>query len=256
MAKPKLQTILKSAKHFTKEHGPKMLTGIGIAGMYLAMGMAVKATPKALELIEEEKAELEVDELTPVETVKAAWKPYIPAAITATVSTACLIGACSESAKRTAALATAYKLSESALAEYKEKVVDAIGEKKEKAVREKVAQEKVAVKAIDDGDIIYTGYGNTLCFDPLSGRLFKSNLDRIHKAENELNNKMLHDICGYASINDLYNELGLPHTDVGDILGWNTDHLIKIDIGSFVTEKGEPCIVVGHDNEPRYEFYK
>lgn len=46
-------------------------------------------------------------------------------------------------AKRTAALATAYKLSETALTEYKEKVVETIGEKKEQLVRDKIDKDHI-----------------------------------------------------------------------------------------------------------------
>ena len=251
----KVAKILKTVQTFTNEHRSEILTGVGIAGMLTTVGLAIKATPKAMELIEEKKEELDADELTKGETVKAAWKPYIPTAIVGTLSAVCLIGACAEGAKRTAALATACKLSETALSEYKDKVVEAIGEKKEKGVREKVAQERIENTPVNKSEVILTEKGNTLCFDPLSSRYFKSDIDRISKAENELNNKMLHDICGYASMNDFYNELGLPQIDVGDILGWNTDNLIDIEISSHVTEEGVPCIVVGHANQPKYEFY-
>ena len=251
----KVAEILKTVQTFTNEHRSEILTGVGIAGMLTTVGLAIKATPKAMELIEEKKEELDADELTKGETVKAAWKPYIPTAIVGTLSAVCLIGACAEGAKRTAALATACKLSETALSEYKDKVVEAIGEKKEKGVREKVAQERIENTPVNKSEVILTEKGNTLCFDPLSSRYFKSDIDRISKAENELNNKMLHDICGYASMNDFYNELGLPQIDVGDILGWNTDNLIDIEISSHVTEEGVPCIVVGHANQPKYEFY-
>lgn len=251
----KVAKILKTVQTFANEHRSEILTGVGIAGMFTTVGLAIKATPKAMELIEEKKEELDTDELTKGETIKAAWKPYIPTAIVGTLSTVCLIGACTEGAKRTAALATACKLSETALSEYKDKVVEAIGEKKEKGVREKVAQERIENTPVNKSDVILTEKGNTLCFDPLSSRYFKSDIDRIRKAENELNKKMLHDICGYASLNDFYNELGLPQIDVGDILGWNTDNLIDIEISSHVTEEGVPCIVVGHANQPKYEFY-
>lgn len=256
MGKPNLAKLIKSTRTFTSKHRPEILTGLGITLAYTAIGLAVKATPKAMELIEEEKEVLEVDELTKFETFKAAWKPYVPAAATAILSTACLIGASSEGARRTAALATAYKLSETAIAEYKEKVVETIGEKKEKTVREKVSQEQIERTPVVQHEVIMTGRGQTLCFDPLSSRYFRSDIDKIHKAENELNRRMLHDICGYASINDFYNELGLPHTDIGDMLGWNADHLIYIDIDSHVTAEGEPCIVVGHHTGPKYDYYK
>ena len=130
MNKNTITAAMRSMRTAVKKHSPEILTGIGIAGMITTTVMAVRATPKALILIEEKKDELEVDELTPKETIQAAWTCYIPAAAIGTVSVACLIGASSVNMRRRAALATAYTLSESALKEYQEKVVETIGEKK------------------------------------------------------------------------------------------------------------------------------
>ena len=51
--------VLKTVAIFGKKHMPEILTGIGIAGMVTTTVLAVKATPKALELIEEKKEEEE-----------------------------------------------------------------------------------------------------------------------------------------------------------------------------------------------------
>lgn len=122
--------IIKSIRTAMKKHSPEILTGIGIAGMITTTIMAVKATPKALILIEEKKDELEADKLSLVETLKTAWSCYIPSALVCTVSLCCLIGASSTNFRRNTALATAYTLSESSLKEYQEKVTHTIGEKK------------------------------------------------------------------------------------------------------------------------------
>ncbi len=115
-----ISQIFKSIKDGAVKHSPEILTGIGIAGMISTTILAVKATPKALRLIEEAE-EYEIYELTKIEKIKVAWKPYVPAFITGTASIACLIGANSVNARRNAALATAYQLSATALSEYKEK---------------------------------------------------------------------------------------------------------------------------------------
>lgn len=135
-----------SLKTAFKKHSPEILTGIGIAGMITTTVMAVRATPKALALLEKKKEEEHVKKLSPVEIVKATWTCYIPAAITGTVSIACLIGASSVSARRNAALATAYTLSTDAFKDYRSKVVETIGEKKEQSVRDAVAKEKIEKK--------------------------------------------------------------------------------------------------------------
>ena len=256
MGKTNLVTIVASTRQFVSKRSPEILTGIGIAGMISTAVLAVKATPKAMELIEEKKREEWLDKLSPVEIVKVAWKPYIPAIVTCVTSTACLIGASSVSAKRNAALATAYKLSETALTEYREKVIETIGEKKERTVRDKVAEERVKKNPVSKNEVIITGNGKTLCFDPISGRYFMCSIETIKRAENTLNKQMLHDISGYVSLNEFYDEIGLDHTSVGDDLGWNTDQIIDIDFSSQLNDNGEPSVVLDYLVAPKYDFYK
>lgn len=254
MNKPNLAGIVKNVQNAVVKHSPEILTGLGIAGMLSAGYLAVRATPKALENIEEAKKEQDVDKLPPVEVIKATWKCYIPAVALSTVSAACLIGATSVNLRRNAALATAYKLSETALTEYREQVVETIGEKKEKTVREKVNQKQIDKTPVSKSEVYVTGKGESLCLDPLSKRYFKSDIDRIRKAENELNKRLLHDIVGSASLNEFYDELGLERTDIGDAIGWNTEHLIDLDISPGMTDKEEPCLVIGHYNAPKWDY--
>lgn len=256
MHKPNLANLMSNTRQFVSKRSPEILTGIGIAGMITTTVLAVRATPIALQLIEEKKNEDWVDELSPLEVVKTAWKPYVPAAVTGVASVVCLIGASSVNAKRNAALATAYKLSETALSEYREKVIETIGEKKEKTVRDKVAEERVKKNPVSKSEVIVTNNGTTLCFDPISARYFKSSIDKIKRAENELNKQMLHDISGYVSLNDFYDELGLDHTSVGDDLGWNVDRLIDISFSSQLNDNGEPSVVLDYLVAPKYDFYK
>lgn len=256
MSKPNLAKIARSTKLFMSKHSPEILTGLGIAGMITTAVLAVKATPKALELIDEQKEELGTDELTPVETVKTAWKPYIPAVITGTVSVACLIGASSVNLRRNAALATAYKLSENALADYKEKVVETFGEKKEKVVREKIAESKLEKQPVNESTVILTGKGNTLCLEPISMRYFNSDIDKIRAIIIKLNERMINDPFGNISLNELYDELGLELTDMGDSMGWNISKTktIVVDFHAKLAQNNEPCIVMDYVNPPIYNY--
>lgn len=271
MNKEKITKFLRSTKRTISKHSPEILTGIGIAGMVTTTVLAVKATPKALELIEEKKREKNyelvkeaangddscerINKLSPIETVRVAWKPYIPAVVTGTLSIVCLVGASSTSARRNAALATAYKISETALSEYKAKVVETIGEKKEESIRDKIAKDKVEKNPVSKTEIIITEKGNTLCYDALSGRYFKSDIDRIKKAENAINKRLLNEM--YISLNEFYDELGLGSTSIGDELGWNLDDgLIDLDFSSQIADDGTPCIVVDYRVAPKYNYYK
>lgn len=234
--------------------------GMGIAGMITTTVLAVSATPKALTLIEEKKKELEVDSLAPVETVKTAWKCYVPAAVTCVASIGCLIGSNSVHSKRHAALATAYKLSETAFTEYREKVVETIGEKKEKTVRDKVSKSQIENNPITNTEVIVTGKGQTLFYDQHSGRYFYSTIDKIHRAANKLNHEINTDpFDGGRSLNDFYDEIGLAPTATGDNLGWNTNvGLIDIYLSAQMIEEGEhegePCAVINYMHPPQYEM--
>lgn len=253
MGKFSLSKVVKNVKAAATKHSPEILTGIGIAGMVTTTVMAVKATPKALMLIEEKKNEEGLDSLTPIETVKASWQCYIPSAIVGTVSMFCLIGASSANLRRNAALATAYTLSESALKDYQEKVVETIGEKKEQTVRDSMAKEKLDKNPVTTREIVITEKGNTLCYDVISGRYFKSDIDKLKKAINELNRNMLDDM--FISLNDFYYEIGLSNTKLGDDLGWNvSEGLINLKFSSQLTDDGTPCVVMDYSIAPKYDY--
>lgn len=247
-----LTKIVKSVRTAAKKHSPEILTGLGIAGMVTTAVMAVRATPKALLLIDDAETEKD-DILTPVETIKVAWKCYIPSMIVGGISIGCLVGASSVNVRRNAALATAYALSESTLKEYQEKVIEEIGEKKEKAVRDAIDKDKINQKPVSKSEVIITDGGDVLCFEKLSGRYFKSSMEKLKKAVNEINRQMRYDM--YISLNEFYYEIGLDGTDIGDMLGWNIDKgYVELDYSSHVADDGTPCLVIGYSIPPQYEY--
>lgn len=257
MDKINFKGLIKTTEDFITKRSPEILTGIGIAGMVTTTILAVKATPKALDLIaraEDEKFDNGHGEcLAKPEIIKACWKCYIPAAITCAASMACLVGASSVNLKRNTALATAYKLSETALSEYKDAVIETIGEKKEQMVKDKMSEKKLKEEPVTKSEIILTEKGNTLCYDYHSGRYFKSDIDTIKKAVNEINSSMIRD--DYASLNEFYDEIGLPHTEVGGSLGWNiNDGLLEVYFSSKIADDGTPCIVMSYENQPKHGY--
>jgi len=253
MNRPNLSKIAKNIRITISKHSPEILTGIGIAGMVTTTVMAVKATPKAIELIEEKKNDDDVDKLSLVESVITAWTCYIPAAVTGSLSIACLVGASSVNVRRNAALATAYTLSESALKQYQGKVIEAIGEKKEQSIRDAVAKDRIDRNPVSSREVIITERGNTLCYDVTSGRYFKTDIDKLKKAEQELNRRMRDEM--YISLNDFYYEVGLNPTSVGDDIGWNIDRgYIELDFSSQLADDGTPCLVIDYRVAPKYEY--
>lgn len=260
LPKLNLSKVAKNMQHTLGKYSPQILTGIGVAGMITTVVLAVKATPKALELIEDKKEELDAGKLTVVDTVKTAWKPYVPAVVTGVLSTVCIIGGNAVGTRRTAALAAAYKISETALHEYKDAVVETIGEEKSKEVKEKVAQNKLDKNPVVEKQIIVTNKGTFLCYDSLSGRYFQSDIETIRKAQNDINDYLFSE--DYASLNMFYDFLGLEHTRLGAELGWKIDSgTLQIEFDSTLASDksqgiapGTPCLVLDYNVAPKYEF--
>lgn len=257
MNKPNMAALFKNVKMAVSNHSPEILTGIGIAGMITTTILAVRATPKALELIDDKKNELGMyptEKVHPIEVVKTTWKCYLPATITGVTSVACLIGASSVNSRRNAALATAYNLSASALTEYKTKVLETVGEKKEQLIRDKVAEERINKEPVNQSAIIVSGNGNTRCFDTITKRRFVSDIESINKIVNELNRRMINGE-DYISLNEFYYELGLDGSSIGDELGWNVSTgLIELDFSAQLDTDGTPCIVIDYTVAPKRGF--
>ena len=251
----KFKTCINNTKRFMSKHSPEILTGIGVASLIGSTVLAVGATPKALALIEDKKEELEVDELTIKETVTAAWKPYIPAVLTGVAGVTCIVGASAVNAKRNAALAAAYSISERALVKYRDKVIETIGEKKHKEIKEKIAQDDIDERPVNKSQIYITSKGNTLCRDSISGRDFRSDVDTIRGIVNELNREMTYN--QYVSLDEYYNKLGLESIKNSSRLGWNLDDgLLELELSTCLTQDNEPCVVIDISIPPRYDFDK
>lgn len=271
MNKPKVNKYFKMVSRSLKKRSPEILTGLGIAGMVTTTVLAVKATPKALKLIEDEKSNCESKseeetkkvDLTPVETIKVAWKPYIPAMLLGTASAACLIGANSVHARRHAALYSAYKLSETALTEYKDKVKEVLPEKKVKEIKQKLTEDKVDKVVSSNPDskeskpkVIVAGDGDVWFIDPFTNSTFLSTTAKVDAAINRLNKQMMDEM--YVSLTDLYDEIGaigLDRTFNSDEIGWHIDDgLIESDFSDAITRNGKAYIVMDFLKRPEYGF--
>jgi hypothetical protein len=263
MNMPNLPKMMGSIQPAMRKHSSEILTSVGIAGMVTTTIMAVRATPKAINLIDNATVEKSLNlgqgsesvagRLTPTEVVKTTWKCYIPAAITGSLSILCLVGASSVNARRNAALATAYTISETALKDYQEKVIETIGEKKERDVRDAVAKDKITRDPVKNHEVIITEKGNTLCYDAISGRYFKSDMETIKRAENELNRQMLDEM--YVSLNEFYDKLGLENVKMGDDLGWYVnDGYLELGFSSHLTNNDVPCLVIDYIVGPRFDY--
>lgn len=247
----KISEAFKSVTGSLKKYSPEILTALGISGMIAGTIMAVRATPRALILIDEKKKEDKVEKLPPKELIKTAAPCYIPAALTEVVSIVCLVGASSTNHRRNAALATAYTISETSLKKYQEKVIETIGEKKNNEVKSAIAKDSVDSHPVRE--VIITEKGNTLCYDSISGRYFKSDMDKIKKIENELNYRLRSEM--YIPLNDFYYEINLPEVKIGYDLGWSIENgCISFDFSSQIASDGTPCLVIDYTVAPQYDY--
>lgn len=268
MKNTKISALFNKVRLGVGRKSPEILIGLGVAGMVTTVVFAVKATSKALPVLEkaeqkhiEKQAKAGIDPsevkagIPQKEVIKLCWKFYIPTAITGAVSVACIVGANSVHSRRNAALATAYKLSETALSEYRSGVIEELGEEKEKIIRDKVSQKHLDEHPVSKSNVVITGTGEVLCFDTISGRYFMSDIETIRAAINNLNRSMTYDM--YVSLSEFYDELNLEHTAVSDELGWNLDNgLIQVDFDSRISDDGRPCVTLEYLVAPRYDFSK
>ena len=151
--------LINATKGFQKtlvKRQPELLVALGIAGMVSAIVMSATAAVNASEEIKVERAarkkENGTDEWTKKDTIKIGIRHFAPTIVTATMSAACIIGSNRISARRNAALAAAYTLTENAFKDYKDKVVETFGTKKEREVRDAVSAKKAetAFKGSED----------------------------------------------------------------------------------------------------------
>lgn len=252
-----LKQFLKSAGGFLQKNSPYILTGLGCAGVVTTAIMTGKATIKAKDIVDRHESNdwehekwLAYREHPWKDRIKWTWKCYIPPAIMAGTSIACIIGATSINVKRNAALAAVYSMTEATLSKYQEKVVEQLGEKKEQKIRDDVVEDILREHPVSKDEVIYTNQGKMLCFDSMSGRYFMHDIEKIRRIVNDLN----HDLMGsmWVPLNDLYYALGLPGIKLGDEIGWTVDELIDMHFTSKLSDDGEPCLVLDYDLTPRY----
>lgn len=203
--------LISNSKLFVKRNSATILTCMGGAGVVATSVMAVKATPKALQLLEEAEKEKQ-EELTNLEKVKIAGPAYIPSIVVGASTIVCIFGANALNKRQQAALTSAYGLINSSYKEYKNKVKELYGEDAEINVKNEIAKDKY--KEAD----IPPSAEKELFYDEFSGRFFRSTMADVQRAQYAVNRDLV--MQSYATINDFYTYLNIPPVDYGDEMGW------------------------------------
>lgn len=245
---------LKAIKPFVVKHQPELLMGFGLSGLLFSTFWATKASFKVSKKIENYKKEHACDKLTKKEIFKLAWRDYLPVVLSTAFSIPCIVCGNRISNKRYTALAAAYTISETALQEYREKTREIVGEKKAQQIQEAANDEAVKRTFQNNSKIIMTNTGENLFYEPLTDRYFMSSWNNIQRAQNELNAKCLQSTTGEILLNDWFEALGLPGTDLGNYIGWrlvdSNANLIDVEISGALTTDKQPCGALTYRKRP------
>lgn len=234
--------ILDSVKKFVKDNQPEILSGVAAVGVGATAYFTAKGTAKAVRMIDEIEAGTEPgDRLKRAkERTRLVWKCYIPAAACGVVTVGCIVGSNKVSANRTAAASAAFTLSERAFSEYKAKVVEQVGENAERKIRDEIQQDRVNENPPVDGQVIVTGAGEQLCLDSYSGRYFKSDMETLRRAMNDINHKINNEFD--VRLDEFYWIVGLPSTSNSGHVGWDSARQMELQFSAAMTQEGVPCI--------------
>ena len=273
----KIMTLIDKGFKFADEHQREIMLGGAIAGAVITAVSGFRAGLKASKILEEQKAKIddldikaaesEFDEETykakkneiTVETVKKMAPVVAPLVISTAGTIISVVSGYKVASNQIAVLSSLYSMSEKAYSDYQEKTKEIVGEKKESDIKAAVAEKKIVSNPPKfEGDtIINTGKGTTLCVDEWSGRYFYSAPEEIRKAFNIINKRMMDEY--YISLNELYDELGLPDIKLGDDIGFNIDDGL-IDIEHLFTaalHNGEiPILSLEYDVSPKYTEHR
>ena len=236
------RALVKAAEQVIRQNSPAILAGLGATGTIATAYLSYQAGKK----IGTDKRffyETGQEPTTRKEFVKMYWKTYLPPAIAGAVSIGCIIGGTRIGARRTAAITAAYSLSEKAFQEYRDKVTEKMGERKEQQVRDEIAQEK-AVAGTPPREIVLMGAGDVLCYDLQTDRPFLGTMERLKKAQNDVNFRVLKD--GYAYLSDFYSMIGvyLPkESQYGYNMGWNKENgAMELEFSTILVDETRPCL--------------
>lgn len=249
-----MNKLLEHSKRFVKRNASTILTCAGGVGVVATAVMAVKATPKAMTLLENAKKE-KGEDLTKMEVVKVAGPSYIPAVVTGVSTIACIFGANVLNKRQQAALMSAYALLDSTYKDYQAKVEELYGEEANDNVKAEIAKDKYI-----DEEVTLTDNNNQLFYDEFSGRYFESTTEDVIKAEYNLNRKLA-DWYG-VYLNEFYEMLGLEPVDYGEHLGWNSAEVYDTQWSNWIDfnhkkvtmDDGLECYILSWSVDPTFGF--
>lgn len=243
-----------------KKHSPEILVVAGIAGTVVSAVLACKATTKVAEILDETKGTLDTihegmetgaingQEYTTedgkkdtvvvyAQTGMKLAKLYAPAVILGTLSITSILASNNILRKRNVALGAAYAAIDKSFKEYRGRVIERFGEQvdtelkygikakkfEEIEVDPETGKEKKVKKTVMVADPnLQSDYA--VYFDSKS-RNYETNPDynrMFLKAQQAFANDKLQ-TRGHLFLNEVLDDLDLPRTPAGQIVGWTKD---------------------------------
>ena len=249
-----MKELLHRLQKMAIDNSPTILSAMAVTTSVATAYLTGRASFRAARLISEHSAEEALMRREPElrENLELVWKLYVPAAGTGIATIVLIICANRVGTRRAAAMAAAFSLSERAFEEYRDKIVERIGDKKEQQYRDEIVQEHIR-KNTPSTEVILASH-EVLCRDEYSGRYFNGTVEKIRAAENVVNYMVVHDYS--ASLTDFYNEIGLERTSMSDDVGWNVNRLLEVNFTSGLTADNVPCLAIHFRVEPTREYTK
>jgi hypothetical protein len=244
-------TVLKSAGLFLSRNSTTILTSVAVAGVISTAVLAVRGTPGAMYAVD--KLDNEEPDHTKLDLIKVVVPHYIPALATGGVTIACVIAANRIGMRRSAALASAYTLMDHTFTDYRKKIADTFGEAKAQKAHDELVDDRI--KLNPPSELYLLEADEVMCYEVLTGRYFKSTPEKIRRAQNTLNGRMLDGVEYGVSLNEFYLLCDIPTTLMGEEMGWNTDARIDIQLSSHLTDGDKPCLAISYNMPPFPKFY-
>jgi hypothetical protein len=220
-----------------------------------------------------EAVDATVEGLTTKEKIPVYAKCYLSTFLFAAASAGLMIASVKLGRHQLKAAMLMYTTAQNALEEYEKATEEVVGENKAAKIKGKVAQNAIEKNKPAGQEILDTGYGKTLCYDMLSGRYFRSDQEFIRRKINNLNADLLD--CGFVSLNDYYESIGLTGVMYGSSHGWHystnrygngTIH-VGFEWGQAVPGcepiqgdfedalPGEPTLIITMKTEPKWDYH-
>lgn len=229
----KLEELFNKAVIGAKANSPAIFAGFSIAGVITTSYLAARGAIDADRELGNQKLERK-------EKLLRWGKHFIPAGISGALTIGCIVGITRSGSRKTVAAQAALAVTERAYSEYREKVIEEFGNRKDQSIRDKVAEERLKKNPPPSQEVLVTGTGSILCCETFTMRYFVSDMEKLRRAMNDLNARLLkHD---YATLDDFYYSIGLDRTAHSNQIGWKSDKLLDLEFSTALTSDNRPCI--------------